>query len=500
MRFLIGTVVIFLSASVSPAATIQVPGDYGTIQEAIDAAANGDTVLVHPGTYGENIIIPVKDIVLTGELGPSITIIDGNKAGSVVDFLSGIGNSTVIKGFTITNGYNDYGGGIVCRNNACPTIMDNKIILNTFSTSGGGIYCYPGASPLIKNNLIAENTDGVTGGGIHCENTPSLGISNNTIRENKAVYGAGLYLAYNSFLLENNTIAKNISYGYGGAIYIKGSDAQFVNDIFLLNQAYSSEGGGISCNNCTDLDFINCTFFRNQGILAGAIRSVHCQIDIVNTILWDDQGLTAKEIYLGSASQPSVLDISHSDVDGGQASIYVESGSTLNWGPGMIDADPLLANPISHGDAHLKYTSPCRNAGDDSAPGLPSEDFEGDPRIALGTVDMGADEFNTHLYWTGDATPGGYLELMFVGIPGTTPVQFWVGSGIFDPPLKTKYGDWHLLFPLLINIPYFGQIPSPDGIMNAVFYLDPTTPAPLWIPMQSGVGMELTNLSILKIE
>jgi hypothetical protein len=74
------------------------------------------------------------------------------------------------------------------------------------------------------------------------------------------------------------------------------------------------------------------------------------------------------------------------------------------WGDGNIDQSPEFVNSVE-GDFHLQYTSPCRNAGDNAAPGHFTEDMEGDPRIAEGVVDMGADEFHRHLYYTGDAVP-----------------------------------------------------------------------------------------------
>lgn len=112
---------------------------------------------------------------------------------------------------------------------------------------------------------------------------------------------------------------------------------------------------------------------------------------------------------------------------------------------------------------------------------------------------MGADEFNTHLYWSGDATPGGNVVMKSVGIPGTTPVQLWLGSGVLDPPWPTKYGDWHLQFPLLAIIPNLGVIPS-NGVLMLPFTFPVNTPTPLILPFQSGIGMELTNLSMMGVE
>ena len=182
---------------------------------------------------------------------------------------------------------------------------------------------------------------------------------------------------------------------------------------------------------------------------------------------------------------------------GGKASVYADPNHALKWGPGIIDADPLFVDP-DNGDYHLTFPSPCKDTGDNTAV-IELYDFEGDPRIAYGTVDMGADEFYTHLYWTGDATPGGSAALKFVGLPGTAPVQLWLGSGIMDPPMQTKYGEWYLQFPLLANVG-LGAIPSPDGVLVLPFTLPPTTPTPLTLPFQAVIGMELTNRSLLDVK
>ena len=127
---------------------------------------------------------------------------------------------------------------------------------------------------------------------------------------------------------------------------------------------------------------------------------------MTNMIFWLNSAPRGPEIDLTVGYQMAALDISYSDVKGGQASVYVEPGSNLNWGPGMIDADPLFLDPLNN-DYHLSYASSCIDAGDNYASFLPATDYEGDPRIfswngkghPVGTsplpaiVDMGADEY-----------------------------------------------------------------------------------------------------------
>jgi serine protease len=98
----VSLIVLLIVFSADVKATVRrVPADYLTIQQAINASVNGDTVSVAPGTYVENIDFVGKGITVTSEAGPQTTIIDGNQANSVVTFHSGEGPASVISGFTL---------------------------------------------------------------------------------------------------------------------------------------------------------------------------------------------------------------------------------------------------------------------------------------------------------------------------------------------------------------------------------------------------------------
>src|SRR5215813_10443901 len=114
-----------LFASAADAATIRVPANMPTIQAAIDAAASGDTVLVSPGTYVEQIDFRGKAITVASESGPATTTINANGAGSVVTFRSGESRSSLLTGFTVTGGSNLYGGAGVLVSGSSPTIRGN---------------------------------------------------------------------------------------------------------------------------------------------------------------------------------------------------------------------------------------------------------------------------------------------------------------------------------------------------------------------------------------
>lgn len=169
MRFCLVLVFTSLAAiSISNAATINVPADQPTIQAGINAASNGDMVLVAPGTYTENINFFGKAITVTSSAGPKTTIIDGGQLAPVATFSSGEGSKSILSRFTLQNGTSTfataYAGGGVYIDGSSPTIAENIIQNNSACNDGGGIGVSFG-SPLIEDNTIKNNSQSGCSGG-----------------------------------------------------------------------------------------------------------------------------------------------------------------------------------------------------------------------------------------------------------------------------------------------------------------------------------------------
>jgi len=457
--------ILFETGSLYPD-TIHVPVDQPTIQAGIDAAATGDTVLVTAGTYFEHIDFMGKAIVLKGEEGAEKTVIDGFQTGRGVTFQSGETLDSVIDGFTITNGFVD-------------------------TSNGGGIDCTLESNPIIKNCVIAYNKADALGGGIACRGLSCPLISNCTFIGN---ISRGYYEGSNGgglccFILSDATVTDCVFIDneseYGGAIQCGVSFPSITNCLFIGNVA-DKGGGAIDCA-ASDPLITNCTFVNNDAAFGGALSTTGVFLPshpkLTNCILWDNSS-NEIELLIGR------ITITYSDVKGA-------------WpGTGNIDKDPLFADtPIdsSDRDLHLFYNSPCRDAGTDLVPNLPHEDFEGDLRTAYGTVDMGADEFFTHLYLTGDQTPGGDIQGKMVGLPGTSPVGLFIGYGVRPTPAPTAYGDFWLMPPRIL-IP-LALIPA-SGILVIPASIPLTPSAPYDIPIQGLVGLNsdsLTNLCVLEV-
>jgi parallel beta-helix repeat protein len=199
---LFSTLVSFLLfATFAHAATLEVGSGkpYSTIQSAITAANTGDTVLVYPGTYTEpeQIDFNGKAITVKSANGPGVTTINGSASGTVVTFNNGEGVGSILDGFTITNGYSGWGGGIYCGFPSSPSIT-NCTITGNMAEEGGGIHCYF-SSPVITNCTITGNTATYDGGGIECSYSSSPTVKNSILWGDTATTsGNEIYLTLSS--------------------------------------------------------------------------------------------------------------------------------------------------------------------------------------------------------------------------------------------------------------------------------------------------------------
>ncbi|MBN1924956.1 MAG: right-handed parallel beta-helix repeat-containing protein [Prolixibacteraceae bacterium] len=294
--FLLGIIFLF-NVSVK-SATLKVPSSYSTIQEAIDAAQNGDTVLVADGIYEGNIGFNSVDFVIVkSESGPENCIIDCQGLPFPIGFIfNSQDDNSIVEGFTIKNammgiwayanssptiknniiescttginstsfaepliisniikncindggGYAQFGGGISLYYSSA-TIINNQIINNSAS-KGGGIFCEYG-SPEIRENNISGNT----GGGIYCENA-YINIESNQIKNNESAgefyteqHGGGIYLLNTTGWIIMNEIGNNTAYD-GGGIYFDESSPNI-----LKNKIFGNRGCGIYCNNSSPI-------------------------------------------------------------------------------------------------------------------------------------------------------------------------------------------------------------------------------------------------------
>jgi len=322
LRFFLAVISILVFAGHASGATLYVPNNYLTIQEAIDASNPGDTVIVASGVYrlySGNITIAKKSITLKSGYGAKKTIIEGRGDSSVISFVDDC--HSVIDGFTITSAKD----------------MDTKAL------KGGGIYCSASSSPTIINNIITEN-NAVFGGGIYCGPSSSPSIRDNIISRNSTVkFGGGIFSFMASPDIANNRIVENEASNAGGGISCSRDSASITNNIIWKNKAKT--GGGISCDR-SSCAIISNTITGNVAGYGGGLFFHQGSVRIINTIFWEN----SDDLYSGWFSPSSRPD--HSDIGDGD----------FRGVNGNLSADPLFMDPVN-GDFRLGPDSPCIDAG-----------------------------------------------------------------------------------------------------------------------------------------
>jgi parallel beta-helix repeat protein len=353
-----------------------------TIQAGIDAAVDGQVVVVRDGIYAaignKNLNFSGKAITVQSQNGAENTIIDCENDGRGFYFYGGETSSSVVDGFTIINGNTDRGGGIYC-NSSSPTITnctfsDNTAVYgggmsniqmssptvtnctfkNNSATQGGGMSNYSGSSPMVTG-CIFEGNSAETAGAIYCTEVSSPTIT--------------------ACIISGNTASGNI----GGIHCYRGAAPAITNCIITSNSA-GGIGGGIGCQDYAEPAITNCTITENEaGNYGGGITCFGWESwpTVTNSILW---GNTPPEVC------PGTVTVTYCNVD----------QDSYDGTDGNIRQDPIF---VGVGDYHLRAGSPCIDAGTNCDPNIPAKDKDGKGRHLDGDnngttiVDLGAYEF-----------------------------------------------------------------------------------------------------------
>jgi hypothetical protein len=446
-----------------------------TIQEAVDAASDGDTVLVAAGEYAlTNQVTVTKEILLRSGGGASQTILNGQTS---VRCLWVSNSVAVVDGFTITQGSSDErgGGGVYlvggtvqnCIVDSCHSFrsdvaggavviggtLSNSVVTgvgrglqarSAVDCSGGGLITdcqiignggpngdiYTGAVYLTDSELrdsVITNNYASTGGGVYALSSTIVGCD---IRSNWTIggQGGGAYLdrcVVDRCIVANN---RNNGGGYpggrGGGIFA--TDSVIRDSLIAGNRAASGDwgdspgvGGGVYLRGGR---LLNCTLTGNQAADSGGIYVESGNIR--NSIVYFNSASTNANWY----NVGGTFDHSCTTPDPG--------------GVGNRVADPQFVDP-PNGNYRLGPTSPCIDAGLNEVWMSSAHDLDGNPRIHNGTVDMGAWE-STYaspiigsqplVKFTPPRANNGFIRSLVEGLPG---------QGTIIVERSTDLIEWH---------------------------------------------------------
>jgi hypothetical protein len=426
------------------------------IQDAINAAGFGETILVNDGIYkfggfngvGNHVAVNAriyslsKFPIIQSVNGPEVTIIKGQSAGACAHLTSG----TVLSGFTLMNSTNNifgYSGGVYCETLNC--FVTNCIIAGNFCSGGGNApggvmggtvidclltnnsgHCGGATSNrLINCTLISNHGRGAGNGALHSSLTNCLLVAN---ADNGSGNGGGATYS----VLENCTVSNNFASGNGGGLFLCSANDTLISS----NRTTSGNGGGVyssGLSNCVVQNNFS-AYGSGGGVYGGALTNCFIISNTASGAVPASGGGAANAVLnncllignsagygAGAASSVGnnctiVGNLAIGSGYGAGAYFSTLNNSIIYYNQAVTNADtfgsaltncctsssnnPSFVNSFTNepsfvdpaGDFHLQYDSSCINAGNNSF-AANTNDLDGNPRIVGGTVDVGAYEY-----------------------------------------------------------------------------------------------------------
>jgi len=402
----------------------------------INGAGPGLTSIQGDGTNRALYLVGIGDLTVKN-VGISNGMAASGNGGGL--YASSTGGSAWVENCHIEQNEASIGGGAYINAAFAATITNSVYSGNTADSDGGGLYATSQTVHVESNDFEGNTIAGIGGhaygGGFRAATIGTLTVKSNTFTLNEANTtlgpdgrGGGFYTAGSAFdplTLADNTFDGNIAHGdgaLGGGAYAFRADGpveisgnRFLNNVsagdagglyaatfgsfgnlvvrnnaFVGNSAQVEGGAAVIGAELGLFHVVNNTATENTALVdpAGIRFDIQSSANILNNIFWGNtlSGATPSDAFLNDPYSFNVTaDLKYSDVGA-----WSNAATVTVFELGLKSVDPLLASDGYHID---DSSSPVIDAGDDTAPSLPSVDIDGDARILGPHVDMGADEY-----------------------------------------------------------------------------------------------------------
>lgn len=468
---LAASVAIAIGAPVDAQRTLRVPELYASIGAAMANAGNGDTILVAPGTYRELVDFTNKAVWLRSTHGASVTTIDGRGQGATVTFGTAAASGATLDGFTVTGGF---AGGVRCIGGA-PTVANCTVVGNQaqqdctcfldciVTAYGGGIYV-SGAARIVdctvQNNIC------------RADRSAACGPVRLATARGGGIYARGPARIERCLLIGNRCTATADTPGgtdsaHGGAASLDPA-GRIASSAIFYNSADGAGAGVIGGS------LVNSIVIGNRTFAPRAEGSGLDAVIVANSIIRENNPDRTKQIR---ASQVSYCNLDHA---------YPGAGNFV--------ADPKFLD-LSY---HLAADSPCIDRGSNSANGLPTTDYEGDPRVVGGAPDIGADEFFARVRVQATVRPGGQATFEIHGTPGKNTVLGFATKRLATPLAFPGVLGTLALDPFAMALLPLGPMPA-GGVLTFPYRFAPTFP-PVTIWLQAAVDNQVSGLEAITVQ
>lgn len=438
-----------------------------SIQEAIDAAADGDLICVESGSAGDPVVYEeellfdgtaVEEVWVVSAADSEATTIEGDGDGSVVRFRDGASGG--LMGFTVTGGQAACGGGIYVLD-ASPTLQELVVSGNEASNGGGVCVQGAGSSPVLQDLAVLDNHGSETegkGGGLYI-GSDGVTMERLLVAGNGAYQGGGLHIEDADLSLSDACLLANEATSQGGGLKLLGdaSSSALVTVsrvVFRENETLTyeeevpdSSGGGAIATHSHRMDLSNVEFYENEGENAAVFYATGSgTVSMTNAMLAGNRSTLRYGIFVVNISSVSLTNATlggnGSKADGW--AFYLSNGANLKivntsfYGNDSVGGDDAVYYAGTDSELSASYSHVFEN--DPSLDLEGSDNLEGDPLF----VDTEGDDpaaWNLHLQEgsplvdAGDPTiedpDGSTSDIGAYGGPGA---EDWLDPDIYAGP------------------------------------------------------------------